>query len=189
MAGRGPRGPAAPPLATSPVETTRKIGDLSAATGLATSAIRFYEQSGLLPAAQRAGNGYRSYSAEAVDRLRFIQVAQALGFTLDSLRSLFVTTEEFSGAQLQDELLQGLDTRLGEIDHMLATLRTQRKDLLALRERMLASWATGDCVDPASVELSPVDLAPPAPRAPRVTRTPAPAQPAVPAPARRAARR
>ena len=60
-----------------------KIGELAAATGLATSAIRFYEQSGLLPAAQRAGNGYRSYSVEAVDRLRFIQVAQALGFTLD----------------------------------------------------------------------------------------------------------
>jgi DNA-binding transcriptional MerR regulator len=163
-----------------------KIGELAAATGIATSAIRFYEQSGLLPAAQRAGNGYRSYSVEAVERLRFIQVAQALGFTLDSLRSLFVTTEEFSEAQLQDELLLGLDTRLGEIDHMLATLRTQRKDLLALRERMLASWATGECVDPASVELTAVEA--PAPRARRATRAPAPAQPAAPAPARRASR-
>ena len=164
-----------------------KIGELASATGLATSAIRFYEQSGLLPAAQRAGNGYRSYSVEAVERLRFIQVAQALGFTLDSLRSLFVTTEEFSEAQLQDELLSRLDTRLGEIDHMLATLRTQRKDLHALRERMLASWADGECVDPASIELTPVDA--PAPRARRVTRAPAPAPAAAPAPARRAARR
>ena len=164
-----------------------KIGELASATGLATSAIRFYEQSGLLPAAQRAGNGYRSYSVEAVERLRFIQVAQALGFTLDSLRSLFVTTEEFSEAQLQDELLSRLDTRLGEIDHMLATLRTQRKDLHALRERMLASWADGECVDPASIELTPVEA--PAPRARRVTRAPAPAQPAAPAPARRASRR
>ena len=162
-----------------------KIGELAAATGLATSAIRFYEQSGLLPPAQRAGNGYRSYSEDAVDRLRFIQVAQALGFTLDSLRSLFVTTQEFSEAQLQDELLQGLDTRLREIDHMLGTLRTQRKDLLALRERMLASWATGACVDPASVELSPVEPAPAPPRVRRVTRAPAQA----PAPARRTARR
>jgi len=164
-----------------------KIGELAAATGLATSAIRFYEQSGLLPAAQRAGNGYRSYSVEAVDRLRFIQVAQALGFPLDSLRSLFVTTEEFSEAQLQDELLSRLDTRLGEIDHMLATLRTQRKDLHALRERMLASWAGGECIDPASIELTPVET--PAPRARRVTRAPAPAQPVAPAPARRASRR
>ena len=164
-----------------------KIGELAAATGLATSAIRFYEQSGLLPAAQRAGNGYRSYSADALDRLRFIQVAQGLGFTLDSLRSLFCATEAFSQAQLQDELLQSLETRLGEIDHMLTTLRTQRKDLLALRERMLASWADGVCVDPASVALTPVEAAPTTARTRRAPR--APAQAAAPAPARRAARR
>ena len=60
-----------------------KIGELAAATGLAPSAIRFYEQSGLLPAAQREANGYRSYSADAVERLRYIQLAQALGFTLE----------------------------------------------------------------------------------------------------------
>ena len=164
-----------------------KIGELAAATGIATSAIRFYEQSGLLPAAQRAGNGYRSYSEDAVDRLRFIQVAQALGFTLDTLRSLFVTTQEFSEAQLQDELLASLDHRLGEIDHMLGTLRAQRKDLLALRERMLASWATGTCLDPTTVALSPPETAPPRARARRVTR--APAQAPVPTPARRAQRR
>ena len=64
-----------------------KIGELAAATGLAPSAIRFYEQSGLLPEAQRAPNGYRSYSPDAVDRLRYIQLAQALGFTLDTLRA------------------------------------------------------------------------------------------------------
>src|SRR5471032_3169770 len=69
------------------LELRMKIGELAAATGLAPSAIRFYEQSGLLPAAQRAANGYRSYSVEAVERLRYIQLAQALGFTLDTLRA------------------------------------------------------------------------------------------------------
>jgi MerR family copper efflux transcriptional regulator len=164
-----------------------KIGELAAATGIAASAIRFYEQSGLLPAAQRAENGYRSYSAEAVERLRFIQVAQALGFTLDTLRAIFVTTGELSQTQLHDELTQRLDTRLGEIDHMLATLRAQRKDLHALRERLLASWAAGECVDPASVQLSPVEPAVAAPR-PGRDKSP-PAQRPAPAPARRASRR
>ncbi len=166
-----------------------KIGELAAATGLATSAIRFYEQSGLLPAAQRADNGYRSYSAEAVERLRFIQVAQALGFTLDTLRAIFVTTGELSQTQLHDELTQRLDTRLGEIDHMLATLRTQRKDLHALRERLLTSWAEGECVDPASVQLSPVEPPATPPRPGRSVPKPATARAAAPAPARRAARR
>ena len=165
-----------------------KIGELAAATGLAPSAIRFYEQSGLLPAAERAANGYRSYSAEAVERLRYIQLAQALGFTLDTLRAGLVTRGSGqSRDEMQGEMLQRLDARLVEVDHMLATLRAQRKDLLAVRERLLATWATGECLDPASVELTLVESPPPAPRARRVTRASAPA--AAPAPARRAQRR
>jgi DNA-binding transcriptional MerR regulator len=165
-----------------------KIGELAAATGLAPSAIRFYEQSGLLPAAERSANGYRSYPADAVDRLRFIQLAQALGFTLDALRANLVTRGAQPRAEIHDDLLQRLDTRLVEIDHMLATLRNQRKDLLAVRERMLASWAEGECLDPGSVALTPVDHPAPAPalaRGRRVARASAPA----PARAARAQRR
>jgi len=162
-----------------------KIGELALATGLAPSAIRFYEQSGLLPEAQRAANGYRSYSADAVERLRYIQLAQALGFTLDTLRAELVNRGTQSQSEVHDEMLQRLDTRLGEVDHMLATLRAQRKDLLAVRERLLATWATGQCLDPASVTLSPVEPAPVHAR--RATRVPVPAS--APAPARRAQRR
>lgn len=164
-----------------------KIGELAAATGLAPSAIRFYEQSGLLPAAQRSANGYRTYSVEAVERLRYIQLAQALGFTLDTLRTGLVNRGAQSKDEMQDEMLQRLDARLVEVEHMLATLRAQRKDLLAVRERLLATWATGECLDPASVELTLVESPPPAPRARRVSRASAPA--AAPASARRAARR
>ncbi len=166
-----------------------KIGELAAATGLAPSAIRFYEQSGLLPAAERSANGYRSYSADAVDRLRYIQLAQALGFTLDTLRAGLLTrgSQSKSKDELQGDMLQRLDARLVEVDHMLATLRAQRKDLLAVREQLLATWATGACLDPASVQLTPVEAPPPAPRARRVTRASAPA--AAPVPARRAQRR
>ena len=163
-----------------------KIGELAAATGLAPSAIRFYEQSGLLPAAERSANGYRSYPADAVDRLRYIQLAQALGFTLDALRANLVTRAAQTRAEIHDDLLQRLDNRLVEIDHMLATLRTQRKDLLAVREQMVARWAEGECLDPASVALTPVEHPAPA-RARRVTRVPAPAPAS--APGRRAQRR
>ena len=165
-----------------------KIGELAAATGLAPSAIRFYEQSGLLPEAQRAPNGYRSYSPDAVDRLRYIQLAQALGFTLDTLRAGLVNRGTRTQSEMHDDMLQRLDARLAEVDHMLATLRTQRKDLLTVRERLLASWETGACLDPASVELCPPLESAPAPvasRARRVTRAPA----AAPSPARRAQRR
>jgi DNA-binding transcriptional MerR regulator len=163
-----------------------KIGELAAATGLAPSAIRFYEQSGLLPAAERSANGYRSYSADAVERLRYIQLAQALGFTLDALRANIVTRAGQTRDEIHEDMLQRLDTRLVEIDHMLATLRAQRKDLLAVRAQMEASWAEGECLDPASVALTPVDDPAPA-RARRVTRASAPAPAS--APTRRAQRR
>jgi len=163
-----------------------KIGELAAATGLAPSAIRFYEQSGLLPAAERSANGYRSYSADAVERLRYIQLAQALGFTLDALRANIVTRAGQTKDEIHDDMLQRLDTRLVEIDHMLATLRAQRKDLLAVRAQMEASWAEGECLDAASVTLTPVDHPAPAlAGARRATRASAPA----PAPARPAQRR
>ncbi len=120
-----------------------KIGELASRTGVAASAIRFYEQSGLLPAAQRGSNGYRSYSNDAIERLRLIQIAQALGFTLDALRAVFASTEGF----LKDELMRNLDARLVEIDKIMSTLRTQRRELQDLRETLRSSWSAGVCVD------------------------------------------
>src|SRR4051812_6766997 len=58
--------------------------------------------------------------------------------------------------EVHDDMLQRLDARLVEIDHMLATLRAQRKDLLAVRAQMEASWAEGECLDAGSVTLTPV---------------------------------
>ena len=49
-----------------------RIGELAAATGTTTKTLRFYEDSGLLPPAERAANGYRDYGQDAVNRLDFI---------------------------------------------------------------------------------------------------------------------
>ncbi|MCJ0762829.1 MerR family transcriptional regulator [Variovorax terrae] len=130
-----------------------KIGELASKTGMTASAIRFYEQSGLLPAAERGGNGYRSYGNAAVERLRLIQIAQAMGFSLDALRSVFASTEGFS----KDELLGRLGTRLGEIDKVMATLRGQRRALQELQETLRASWAAGECVDATALAAGMAD--------------------------------
>ena len=124
-----------------------KIGELAAQTGIAASAIRFYEQSGLLPEPQRGSNGYRSYSDSSVQRLRFIQIAQTLGFPLDVLRSVFASTEGMP----KDELMRTLDDRAREIDAMMATLRAQRRDLRELRAALDATWDAGECLDPQAV--------------------------------------
>jgi MerR family copper efflux transcriptional regulator len=85
-----------------------KIGELAAKTAMAPSAIRFYEQSGLLPPVERGANGYRVYSEVVLERLLVIQMAQNLGFSLDAMRSVFANNKGFP----QAELLARLDTRL-----------------------------------------------------------------------------
>lgn len=66
-----------------------KIGQLAAQSGVAPSAIRYYEKLGLLPPAERL-NGQRRYSSGALDRVLLIRVAGELDFTLPEIK-LFLT--------------------------------------------------------------------------------------------------
>lgn len=120
-----------------------KIGELAARSGMAASAIRYYEQEGLLPRASRGANGYRVYEESALEQLNLIDVGQKLGFSLDAIRTVL----GLQGAALQDGLLQGLDSRLAEIDGLMATLATQRQALLDARARMQDAWAQGQCLN------------------------------------------
>ncbi|MDG0832778.1 MerR family transcriptional regulator [Roseateles saccharophilus] len=119
-----------------------KIGELAQRTGMATSAIRFYEASGLLPPTERGSNGYRQYGEAALQRLQMIQLGQRLGFGLDQLRELFAASRDGLPHEL---VLQGLDERLARIDQLAADLARQRAETLELRERLASEWAAGRC--------------------------------------------
>jgi len=120
-----------------------KIGELSTLTGVAASAIRFYESSGLLQPAERGANGYRSYGDAALQRLQMIQLGQRLGFGLDQLRQLFAACTDGLPHEL---ILQGLDERLAHTEQLMADLARQRSETLALRERLVSEWEAGRCV-------------------------------------------
>ena len=57
------------------------IGDLARRTGLAVSAIRFYETHGIVAPVRNAG-GHRRYGRHDLRRLSFVMAAQRLGFPL-----------------------------------------------------------------------------------------------------------
>ena len=65
-----------------------QIGELSERTGVIRETIRYYERIGLLPLPQRAENGYRQYTDGDVERLKFIQRARSLDFTLDDIAEI-----------------------------------------------------------------------------------------------------
>jgi MerR family transcriptional regulator, copper efflux regulator len=119
-----------------------KIGELAKATGLSTSAIRFYEQSGLLPAPPRGLNRYRDYPDEAVERLKLVQLAQRLGFSLDALR----TGLSWEDGVQKEALLAGLDGRLREVEQLRAALERQHEELRLLRDMLQAQWQAGNCL-------------------------------------------
>lgn len=101
-----------------------KIGELAERTGLPTSRIRYYEANGLLPAADRAANGYRDYNASMVDRLRIIDLAKSLGFSLEEISRLL--PERIGAAPSCDTVGDALLRKLDDIDRHMAQLRETR---------------------------------------------------------------
>ena len=61
-----------------------KIGEISRRSGVASSALRFYEERGLITS-ERSGSGHRSYPRAVLRRIAFIVFAQRIGLTLDEI--------------------------------------------------------------------------------------------------------
>jgi MerR family copper efflux transcriptional regulator len=67
---------------------TLTIGEVARRAGVAVDTVRFYERQGLLDEPARRPSGYREYGEGVVDRLRFVQRAKDLGFTLKEIGEL-----------------------------------------------------------------------------------------------------
>jgi MerR family transcriptional regulator, redox-sensitive transcriptional activator SoxR len=61
-----------------------KITEISRRSGVASSALRFYEQRGLITS-ERSGSGHRRYPRAVLRRIAFIVFAQRIGLTLDEI--------------------------------------------------------------------------------------------------------
>ena len=64
------------------------IGEAAKAAGVSPKMIRHYEQTGLLPPAERSDSGYRLYSEREISVLRFIRQSRRLGFSMPQIADL-----------------------------------------------------------------------------------------------------
>jgi MerR family redox-sensitive transcriptional activator SoxR len=64
------------------------IGEVAKRTGVRTSALRYYEEAGVLPVPARV-SGRRCYDREVIRRIEVLRFAQQAGFTLDEIKTLF----------------------------------------------------------------------------------------------------
>ena len=90
------------------------IGELARRTGLAGSALRYYERVGLLSPAARAG-GRRHYDTSSAERVALIQLCQDAGFTLREIRALLgAGSRRGPWARLAEAKLHELDSRIAQ---------------------------------------------------------------------------
>ena len=102
------------------------ISEVAAQIGLRPSAIRYYEQIGILPPAQRVSR-QRRYDVTMLHRLTVIQRARQTGFTLDEIKKLFFGFRAGTPPSVRWQKLKS--RKIVELDAMLEQIQTMR-DLL-----------------------------------------------------------
>ncbi|SDX59951.1 DNA-binding transcriptional regulator, MerR family [Modestobacter sp. DSM 44400] len=126
-----------------------RSGQLAEAGGVHVETLRYYERRGLLESPPRRGSGYREYPAEAVQRLRLIKQAQALGFTLDEIAELLALNPH--AAVACGDMEDRVRSKMAELDEKLDALAELRGSL----ERVLCECCDGRQAQEACPALSP----------------------------------
>ena len=124
-----------------------RIGELARHSGVPATALRYYEQLGLLPEPGRTESGYRVYGEESVDRLAFIRAAQTVGLTLAEVRQVLGVRD--AGEAPCRVVTDLIDHRHADVKARIAELRRLERELAALRARA-AKLHPRDC-DPSGI--------------------------------------
>ena len=125
--------PGSETMSTSETNYLRS-GELSKLAGVSSDTLRHYERKGLLARPRRSSNGYREYPLAALDRVRLIQRALGVGFTLEELSRILAVRDRGGAPCHQVRALAG--KKLSEVE-------TQLEELVALRcelRELLTSW-------------------------------------------------
>lgn len=106
-----------------------RIGEVARRTGIAASAIRYYEREGLIPKADRRGNA-RIYGGEIFDRLSLIELAKSAGFTISETRRLVRGVSKRTTPGPRWRALA--ETKLDEVERRIAEANRMRTILIMM---------------------------------------------------------
>jgi DNA-binding transcriptional MerR regulator len=104
------------------------IGDLAQRSQVSRDTLRFYERKRLRPAPRRSAAGYRLYSEDDANRVRFIRRAQAMGLTLEDIEDL-LRAQTLKTADQCRRVASRLRARVQAVDEKVAELRAFRAEL------------------------------------------------------------
>jgi DNA-binding transcriptional MerR regulator len=112
---------------------TVRIGELGERAELSAKTIRYYEDIGILPEPERTASGYRDYDESALERLRFIKAAQAVGFTLGEIKEVLAFGDR--GDIPCAHVTQLMQDRIGNLSQHIHGLQEMRRQLQQLVEK------------------------------------------------------
>lgn len=116
------------------------IGRLAHRTGVSVDTLRFYERKGLIVRPRRMLSGYRNYSDDVIERLRFVKDAKGLGFSLREIQELLLL-----GVKSTREcgpITRKAEAKLSQMTEEIARLQRLRRTL-----RKMICDCQG-CIDP-----------------------------------------
>tara|TARA_A100001037_G_C14641565_1_gene410398 strand:+ start:132 stop:512 length:381 start_codon:yes stop_codon:yes gene_type:complete len=116
------------------MQTTFTTSQLAEAAQVGNQTLRYYERRGLLPEPPRTEGGHRIYGPRHLERLRFIQDFQTLGFQLEEIHALLQVNEEPAPTPASPNVL---DSFIDRIDEKAETLSQMRAALADLRTRAI----------------------------------------------------
>jgi MerR family copper efflux transcriptional regulator len=122
-----------------------RIAEVADRTGFSTPTLRYYEEIGLLPPAERTAAGYRVYDDRALDRLRFVARAKQLGCSLEEIADLAEAWDRDECEPVKHRLRGLVADKLVEVEARLAELRALQSDLYRAAEMLESAPLDGPC--------------------------------------------
>lgn len=106
-----------------------RIGELARLADVTPDTVRYYEKQKMMGHQERTEGGFRLYTEQDLQRLKFIRYAKQLGFTLNAIRELLSIRVEPHQHTCQESKsivqnrLREVELRIGELQHMRDSLR------------------------------------------------------------------
>ncbi|MFK5915336.1 MAG: heavy metal-responsive transcriptional regulator [Woeseiaceae bacterium] len=107
-----------------------RIGDVAKKLGLSADTLRYYEKIKLLPKISRTASGIREYDDKDISRLKFIQRAQKMNFSLAEISDLLKMRE--NPQKVRKDVRQLTADKLLEVNEHLQSLAILRNELQLL---------------------------------------------------------
>ena len=129
---------------------TIQIGQAAKLTTLSVDSIRFYERQKLLPAPTRTAGRFRVYTATDLERLRFIQQMQGLGFSLSEIKQLLdLRSNGVEACSAVRDLLKAKIRNIGaKVSHLQKLQAELAKDLRKCNRELRSRKSHSPCTCP-----------------------------------------